>query len=225
VGAREQTGADFLNSEIGRIFVAGCIMLLLWVCATAALWRVHHPWTMDIVTMGFAHVVAGKAVSIAQATAVGMPGWLVATLAAYADMLTLLLFYPLLVFAYENLVEKRFFQRHVRPVFESAQRGLGRIGRFKIAGLFLFVFFPLWMTGLLVGSVVGYLMGMRHWVNMGTISAATTASVVCWVYAYEVLFRWLPRINEDVVRILVAVLLVSLLAGRLYRKWRQAARG
>jgi len=213
----------FLRSEEGPIFVLGCCMLLLWVAVAAALFQLKHPRWLDVLTVGLAHMVAGKPVSIAQGLQAGMPSPLIAFLAIYADTTALFIIYPVLVFCYRNFFENRFFQAHMKPVFDKAQANINKLRRFKIVGIFVFVWFPFWMTGVIVGAVLGFLVGLRTWITLATVIAGTTTAVVCWVYAYDQLFGWLGFVNERIPDSLILVLLLALVAYRIVSKRREAA--
>ena len=213
----------FLNSEEGHIFILGCLMLIVWVIVAAALCYTHHPWWADIFAVAVAHMFAGKAVSIAQGTAIGMPGVVIATISICADMTALFISYPILIFSYQHFIERPFYEKHVRRVFESAQKGLDRIGRFKIVGLFAFVWFPFWMTGVIVGAVLGFLMGMRTWVIMLTVLIGTTTAVICWVLAYDFLAGWLTAIGEPVIHSVVALIIIVVVVRHIVRRRRRMA--
>ena len=219
VGIREA----FFRSEAGRLFLFGCVMLIAWVITAALLCYRQHPWWAEIFAVAVAHMFAGKAVSIAQGTALGMPGGLIAAISIYADMTALFITYPILIFSYEHFVEGPFYEKHVKRVFESAQKGMDRIGRFKILGLFAFVWFPFWMTGVIVGAVLGYLMGMRTWAIVLTVLLGTTSAVICWVFAYDFLLGWVTAIGEPVIHVLVTLVIVAIVIHHMRRRRRRLA--
>jgi len=211
----------FLQSEEGNIFTMGCCMLILWVAAMAMFWRLGHPMRLNMLTVGLTHIVAGRAASLAHGTQVGLSPWLTSFLAVYADTMAMFIVYPVLVFSYENFVERRFFQKHMKPVFDSARKRLPRMRGSRIAGVFLFVFFPFWMTGIIVGAVLGYLLGLRTWVTMVTAIAGSAVAVITWVYAYDKMFGWLGDVHQSV-PVTISILIIGGLVGyRLVRRHRE----
>ncbi len=202
-------------------------MLILWVGAVATLFQLKDPLWLHMVRMKLVHIAAGRAASIGMGTEADLPRLLIALLATYTDVMAMLIMYPLLVFSYRNLFERRFFQRHMKPVFDSAKRSLTKMRRFKIASVFLFVWFPFWMTGIITGSVLGFLLGLRTWVNVTTVIFGAFTAVVCWVYAYDLLFGWLGAVNQTypvvVVCCIIAVLIVLRLLKRRQELKEQAA--
>jgi uncharacterized membrane protein len=217
---RRAVRSAFLRSRQGPVFLTGCWMLLLWIAAVACLWQWGNPQWDDILTVGFAHLLAGRAISIAQGTQVGLPRWLIVLVATYADTMGMLIVFPLFVYSYEHFVEGRFFQKRMRSMLESAQRNVDRFGRYKVAGVFFFVWLPFWMTGIIVGAILGYLLGLRTWVTIVTVILGAFAAVASWVYAYDKLFLWLSRIHQEIPFLFTLALLVGLLLFRILRKRR-----
>lgn len=189
---------EFLLSPEGAVFLSGCIMLIAWIGAVVALWRFEHPRWSDMLTMGFAQTLAGRAAAIAQGTQAEINRGLLVLLATYADVLFLFLTYPLLIFSYRNMVEGRYFQKQMRSVLASAEKSSERFAKYSIAGVFLFVWLPFHMTGVLVGAVIGYLFGLRTGVNMATVTLATMTASLCWVFAYEKLYGYLGELHSNI---------------------------
>jgi len=200
-------------------------MLLLWIAAAACLWQLGSAVWDDILTVGFAHLLAGRAISIAQGTQVGLPKWLIVLVATYADMTVMLIVFPLFVYSYEHLLEGHFFQRRMKPMLESAESGMDRFGRYKIAGVFFFVWMPFWMTGIIIGAILGYLLGLRTWVTIITVVLGALAAVSSWLYAYDKLFQWLSRIHQEIPLIFTLTLIIGLLLFRYLRRRRIMHRG
>ncbi len=208
-----------LANERG-VFVLGCFMLIAWVGAVALLWQRSHALWLPVLTMGFTELFAGRAAAIAQAQHLDMQPALIVLLATYVDAATVFIIYPLLVFCYENLFERRFFQKHMKPVFDSARRSLNRFAKYEILGVFCFVWIPFWMTGVVVGAVLGYLLGLRTWINMATVTVATLTASLCWAFAYDRLFTWLAAIHKGIPVTVTCVLIAVLLC----RRWLQGYR-
>lgn len=199
-------------------------MLILWTATVAGLWKLQIPVWNDILTVGFAHLLAGRAISIVQGTHLGLPPWLIVLMATYADTAAMLILYPLFVYSYEHIVEGHFLQKRMRTMLESAERHVDRFRRFKIAGVFLFVMAPLWMTGIIVGAILGYLLGLRTWVTITTVIIGAFVAVTSWVYAYDLVFQWLNRIHQGLALTLTVALILGLVLCRLIRKRRMAGR-
>ena len=215
--------AKFLLSQEGAVFLTGCLMLIVWIGAVVALWRFQHPRWADMLTMGFAQTLAGRAAAIAQGTQVGINRGLLVLLATYADVVFVFLTYPPIIFSYRNMVEGRYFQKQMRTVLASAEKGSERFAKYSIAGVFLFVWLPFHMTGVLVGAVIGYLFGLRTWVNMATVTLATMSASLCWVFAYEKLYGVLGEIDTRIPFYLTILIIGGLVTYQWMMRRRHAA--
>ena len=211
-----------LRGERGQIFMAGCSMMIAWVATVAILWRLQHPYWLNMMTMGFAQMIFGRAAAIAQATQAGFSGYLSVALACYIDCTIVMIAYPVLIFSYHNLLERRFFKQHMEPIFASARRNVARFRRSKIIGVFAFVWFPFFMTGVVAGAVLGYLLGLRPWVTIATVALGTLSATICWVFAYNNLFSWLGTVHPSVPIATTVLILVALAVHRI-RAERQRA--
>jgi len=138
----ENPSSEVISRDERDLFVAGCCMLVLWISAIEGLWRLECPIWLDVLTMGFGVFFLGRAAAIAQATQTEMNRELIIFLATYVDVLTTFILYPVLVVSYRSLFERPFFYKHVKPLFDAASKRVDRFSHFKIAGVFIFVWFP-----------------------------------------------------------------------------------
>ena len=208
-------GREGWSHAEARLFVAGCWMLVAWLFGIGVLWRLEDPLWLNTLTLGFTTLFLGRAAAVAQALQAEVsPAWIV-FLTTYVDVVTVFVAYPALVLSYRSLFERPFVQRHVTSVFKAAEKGLGRFSHFKVLGVFLFVWFPFWGTGVVVGAVLGYLLNLPVWLNMATVVLGTMTAVSCWVLAYDRLFTWLGGIHEVFPLVSTAVLIAALVVFRL----------
>lgn len=71
-------------------------------------------------------------------------------------------------------------KQYLTDLQKAAERHRPIITKLGIPGLFLFVFAPFWMTGPIVGCIIGYLLGLRHWVNLTVVILGTCFATVAW---------------------------------------------
>jgi uncharacterized membrane protein len=195
-------------------------MLITWVATIAVMWRIQHPLWDDILTMGFTQLFVGRAAAIAQATQIDLSPALTILLATFVDLATVFILYPVLVLSYRSLFEGRFYKKHMQPVFAAATRNMDKFSKYKVAGIFLFVWFPFWGTGVVAGAILGYLMRVRLWVTMLTVALGTLTAVICWVFAYNQLFAWLGGIHESIPLLVTFGFIAGLIAWRFVRGHR-----
>jgi Mn2+/Fe2+ NRAMP family transporter len=84
-----------------------------------------------------------------------------------------------------------------------------------MVGLFAFVFLPFWMTGPVVGSVIGFLIGLKARHNLPIVLSATYAAVAVWAVFFERMNEWLAAYGRYAAFGLVLVVAVAALALRV----------
>ena len=213
-------------SEESGVFAVGSLMLIAWFLAIAVLWHLGQPWDQWVI-MGFTELILGRGVAIAKAVEMGMQPGLVIFLATYVDAVTVFLCYPVLILACRNLVEGRPVDPRMKGIIESAEKNVTRFAKYKIAGIFLFVWLPFFMTGVVVGAVLGYLLGLKTWTNMATVVGGTLTAAVCWLYTYDYLYGRLTQIHSQIPALFTGALIAALIVHRLWtetRKKRTAAK-
>ncbi|MGD9781828.1 MAG: small multi-drug export protein [Kiritimatiellia bacterium] len=217
---------QIMLSEESSVFVVGSLLLVGWFLAIAALWHLGLPWDQWVI-MGFTELILGRGVAIAKAVEMGMSPGLVVFLATYVDAVTVFLFYPVLVLAYRNLVGGRPVDERMKGIIRSAEKNVTRFAQYKIAGIFIFVWLPFFMTGVVVGAVLGYLLGLKTWTNMATVVSGTATAALCWLYTYDYLYGRLAQIHSRIPVVFTTALIAALIVYRLWaetRKKRAASR-
>lgn len=109
---------------------------------------------------------------------------------------------------------------------KNAERHKRIVEPFGAIGLWVFVFFPFWSTGALVGGVVGYLLGMRTWVVMASVLSGHVISVVSLIWFFDTMYEVAEEINRGAGRFLPWIALGVVIGGaaalRLARRLRRA---
>lgn len=197
----------------------GWILGALWA-VTLLLWGVVEPepyaqgWRL-VLELAF----LGRLVNVADgiATGFGTPYLLVQS--GLQDIVLLLVAYPPIVALCEGAAARRsFIGQRLELVRATAERHTARVERLGALGLWIFVFFPFWSTGALVGGVVGYLLGMRTWVTFTSVIAGHTLSTLSLIFFFDAVADAAQSFDTGLVRFLPWIVLALLLAGGLARK-------
>jgi hypothetical protein len=100
----------------------------------------------------------------------------------------------------------------------AAESGGGALRHFGIAGLFVFVFVPFWMTGPVVGAIIGFLIGLRPWVNLLVVLVSTYIAIAIWGLLLNELNDWAAEVNRFAPFALVlAIVLIAVAMHLLHR--------
>ncbi len=166
----------------GRILLLGIVIAMvgLILMGLVAFWS---PQTSRIIgAMTFSNIVFGRAVAMSIGYASGYGHAIVISVNIWVETVLVLLFYPVFVFSMRKLVEFPHLKRFLDRTREAAEHHRDKVRRYGIIGLFAFVWFPFWMTGPVVGSAIGYLLGFPAWLTLTVVLAGTYIAMGGWAY-------------------------------------------
>ena len=173
------------NDTEGRILVAGVVLAWLLVLALGIGWLLEPEWTLVFAAMTGLNLLIGRAAGMSFGYANGLDHAIVIGSNVLVETIQVLVIYPLFVLSWRNLVDVRRLQRYLVQVRRSAEANESRVARYGMTGLFVFVFLPFWMTGPVVGSIIGFLIGLKTRQILMTVLAATYVAIGVWALAFE----------------------------------------
>jgi uncharacterized membrane protein len=164
----------------GRILRAGIVLGVVYLAAIGVtrIWSAHLSNTL--LSMTASNAIGGRAAGISLGFARHLPTWLVIAVNVLIEAILVLLFYPLFVLSYQKLIVIGPLRSAIARAQRTAEAHQTQIMKYGIPGLFLFVWLPFWMTGPMVGCVIGFLIGLRPRVNLIVVLAGTALATFCW---------------------------------------------
>jgi len=178
-----------VSSMEGRVLLAGIALFVVYAVVIGLLRPRRPALAQSLVAMTFAHILGGRAAGMSSGYAGDVAHWIVVGANMVIETFLVLLFYPLFVFSYNRLIVIKPLEDTMARIRAGAEAHQRAIMKFGIPWLIVFVWFPFAMTGPVVGSAIGFLVGLRPWVNIAVVLFATYMAILSW----SILFR---RINE-----------------------------
>jgi len=210
---------QFFKSTEGRIFLLGIAIALagLIVMGVVAFWSPHTSRMMG--AMSFTNILFGTIVSMSIGYAAGYGHSLVIPVNIWVETVMVLLFYPIFVLSMQKLVVFPVVGRLLGNTRAIAERHHDKVRRYGIAGLFLFVWAPFWMTGPLVGSAIGYLLGLPAWLTLSVVLSGTFVAMIAWAYLLFGLYTRAAVFGPWAPVLIIGLIILFVLAGyRLNRR-------
>lgn len=205
-----------------RISLAGWCLFGVWA-ATLVVWAVIDPvpyaegWRL-VLELAF----LGRLVSVADGIANGFSEVYLLVQSGLQDVILLLLVYPLVVAVYQGSSKEGPLRKTLDRVRRSAERHRRLVEPLGVLGLWVFVFFPFWSTGVLVGGVVGYLIGMRTSTVFASVFSGHVLSLVSLIWFFDSMRGVIETFDRGLVRFLpwmvVGLLVLLSLMIRLVRR-------
>jgi uncharacterized membrane protein len=129
------------------------------------------------------HLSGGRAFGVTTALSRGFTRREAMVLGSLIEVTVVCFFFPAFSLSFKKLLKVGILEGFIANIYYSARQHRKRIMKWGIAGLMLFVWFPLFMTGPVVGSVIGFLMGLPPWLVTLVVLVATVVAIITWTFA------------------------------------------
>lgn len=214
----------YLGTPEGKIFAVGIGLGAAWIVLLILLAWTEHVVPGHLLRMLATGMLAGRAGAISLGQEMGLPTWLIVVNATITDCLTVLFLYPLFVFSARNMMHRPLVNQVLGDSIKRAEARKTWISRYGAIGLLFFVWFPLHMTGPLVGSIIGYFMGLHPYVNVVVVITGTLMAVICWTLLFQMVSDWMGELSYLIPAFVIVLAGITFLVVRAkHRKDRDAA--
>lgn len=207
-----------VNSTEGRLLGLGLTLAGLMLLAFGVGWHLFPDSVLTYAAMTGLNLVIGRAAGMSLGYASGLDHMQVIPINMLVETVQVLVVYPLFVLSWRQLIQIRSLQRFVLRMHAAADARGDMVNHFGIVGLFVFVFMPFWMTGPVVGSIIGFLIGLRPLINLTVVLVATYVAICVWGLLLNELSDWVANFNQFAPYALVAALVLIVAAMRLFSR-------
>ena len=175
---------SFLKHKEGQILLLGLMLLggyfiLVLLCAIF-----YSNYLQELLSITVTNVIFGRMAGLSIGVASQMNTTFLVLFNFFIESIMVLILYPLFVFSWNKLdfVSYPPLNRYMERSKKSAHKYEPLIKRYGVIGLILFVLTPFAMTGPVVGSFVGFLIGFKHRVTLFIVLLSTFIAIIVWIY-------------------------------------------
>jgi uncharacterized membrane protein len=208
----------------GRILLVGLVLLSSLLGALALTWFLAPDAAFVYIVMGGLNLTVGRAAGMSFGYASGLEHAEVIPLNMIIESIQVIVVYPLFALTWTHLIETPRWTAMMARMTAAAQNHRAQIQRYGIVGLFFFVFTPFWMTGPVIGAIIGFLIGLRTTTNLMVVLSATYVAICVWALLLNELSRWAGAYNEFAPFALVIALVLLAASGRLLKRLPHSSR-
>ena len=175
---------EFLKHKEGQILLLGLILLgcyfvLILLCAL-----LYPNYLQQLFSITVTNVIFGRMAGLSIGVASQIDSTFLVLFNLFIESIMVLILYPLFVLSWKKLdfVSYPPLSQYLERSKKSADKYEPLIKRYGVIGLILFVLTPFAMTGPVVGSFVGFLIGFRHRITLAVVIASTFIAIIIWIY-------------------------------------------
>ena len=207
-----------LTSPEGRLLVAGAILAFIYIFWLGVKLLFSPEESQLLIGITATGLLFGRATAMAFGYSLGMGHRTVIPICIIIETILVLIFYPLFVFSWRHLLVIKPLKNIFERTQISAEKHKDKVQRYGVIGLFLFVWFPFWMTGPVVGSVIGFLLGLKVWLNMTVVLAGTCAAIFGWAFFLRQIHEQVASHSSYAAMVLMILLIVVIVVGHLLHR-------
>ena len=208
---KNQLKVTLLTSLEGRLLLMGVAIAFIYAFWLGMQLLFAPEDSQVLAGMTATQIIFGRAAGMAFGYSLDLKHTTVIPICAIIETIMVLIFYPLFVFSWQHLLVidrlKNIFERTQK----AAEAKKGVVQRYGVIGLFVFVWFPFWMTGPVVGCVIGFLLGLRAWLNMTVVLAGTYVAIFGWAFFLRQFHDRVASYSPYAVMILMALLAIIII--------------
>lgn len=201
----------------GNIFLFALFMIFSFIIFTIVCYQFDASLASKITGMVFSNVLVGRVPALSFGYAAELPHLIVILTNVYIEFVMVSIIYPLFVLSFKGIVKVKALENFFNEVQKNKVKHQEKFDKYGKFGLFIFVFIPFWMTGPIVGSIIGFLIGMKHYTIMIVVLIATIISISLWGLFLEEIIDLLMAFDSQLVWIILFIVVSALLIFR-FRK-------
>ena len=209
---------SLLHFTEGKILFVGSVFLSIYLLALLFSWIFFPKIYGTFTAITASHFFFGRAAGISVGLAAGLPTLGVVLINVFIESVMVLLVYPVFVLSWNKLLNVGRWKTWIEHSRKSAEKYHPMIHKYGIAGLFVFVWFPFWMTGPVVGSIIGYLMRLGHAVTLSVVLIGTFIATLCWAWFLQFLQNWASTIDPRAPWLMAGGVILLVIIGIILRK-------
>lgn len=193
------------------MLACGLIFAGLMLLAFGIGWHLYPDRILPYAIMTGLNLIIGREAGMSFGYASGFGHVQVVPLNVLVETIQVLVIYPLFVQSTRHLIKLKRLEGFITRIHHAAETGGGLIRKFGIAGLFVFVFVPFWMTGPVVGAIIGFLIGLRPLLNLAVVLVSTYIAIGLWALLLNELNSWASTVNQYApYTLFVAIVLIGI---------------
>ena len=196
---------ELISSQEGKILIVGILLLLLLLIIIAVTYLFSMNEANDLVAMSIVNFFFGRAAGISYGYTVEFSDRVIIIINMMIEFIMVMITYPLFVFSWNKSLNIEFLRHFFISVKRQKLKYKSYFLKYGKYGLFLFVWFPFWMTGPVIGAIIGFLIGMKHYTTMVIVLGGTSLAIVIWTYFLKELIFLLNQISANAPYILLGL--------------------
>jgi uncharacterized membrane protein len=207
-----------LTSPEGRILLIGVALAFIYTLWLGIMLIYSPEESQILIGMTASDILFGRAAAMAFGYSLELGHALVITVSIIIETILVLICYPLFVFSWRHLLVIKWLKNTFERIHKAAETHKDKVQRYGIIGLFVFVWLPFWMTGPVVGCVIGFLLGLKARLNIPVVLAGTSVAIFGWAFFMRRLHYRVASYSSYAPMVIFVLLIVIIVVGNFLHR-------
>ena len=186
-----------------------CLYLLYLLFTNFGLYKI-------LSSTAIVHIMGGRALGIAACLSADISLFYTILYNFFLEIVIVLIAYGMVVLIMRNIIQPKLFRSAAKQAELAARDQKTNIKKYGAIGLFLFVMLPFFMTGPVIGSIIGYLLNYKAINNFLIVFSGTLSSILIYALIGNNLIKHITQyVQIDLVKkwaaVIVGILIVLFL--------------
>lgn len=203
----------FKGKEGNILLLAVCLIFFLTLFIIVS-YFIDVSYANKITGIVFSNLLVGRVPALSFGYTAELSHFSVISINVVTEMILVTTIYPLFVFSFKGILRVKVLEDFFNQVKLKKQQHQEKFDRYGKFGLFVFVFIPFWMTGPIVGSIIGFLIGLKHYTIIAIVFISTVIAITLWALFLQEIIDALMLFDSQILWIVLFIIVFGLLIFR-----------
>lgn len=210
-----------LNKTESKLLLLGLFLLLLLLVSLGVVSLFDIELASKLLGTAITNLIVGRMGGLSFGFSSGIDFYVVLFTNLYFEVLLVLIVYSLFVMSWENAVKFKRLEHFFEVIKSFVAKHHDKFHKYGPYGIFFFVFFPLFMSGPVVGAIIGFIIGISHIRNILIVLSSTFIATTLWAFFLNEIVTFLNTFNQYASWGILIVLIIVALIARNHTKRRR----
>lgn len=188
---------NLIKADGGKIFLVAILLVTVYFASLLAYSFYDFDTALKYFEITLSHSMFGRAAGLSLGYVYQMSDLQVIVINIVIETILVFLSYSLFLMGINAGLNFKALKSWVEKSRQSAEKYKDTIEKYGVAGLMFFVFLPFFMTGPIIGSIIGYFLGFSHKKTLTVVLFATYFAIVCWAFILKSFEEALSEFDKD----------------------------
>ncbi len=167
------------------------------------------------------NLFVGRVPALSLGYASGLSHFFVISINIITEIILVTILYPLFIYSFKGILKVKFLENFFEEVKQKKLQHHDKFEKYGKIGLFIFVFIPFWMTGPIVGAIIGYLIGLKHFTIMFIVFVATTIAITLWGFFLNIIVDNILQLDSVYIWVILLIIVGFTLYFKLKKRFKK----